>query len=177
MEEKKKVFIKGCKGHGSEIVKILTELGAKPSKGSCDKDNCVYFIDHDNEISCAPLYFEVARLVMDNYKEIELPRQQWKDGDVLVNSSYPGYYAVFKKYNDNVSFEAYFVLGDKSVLFDTTAYVEGFHLASEEEIKNLPLLFCFLMGALNVAGLCLPKNVAQNPLPDNETKRTEEGDD
>ena len=29
----------------------------------------------------------------------------------------------------------------------------------EEEIKNLPPLFCLLMSALNNAGLCLPKKV------------------
>ena len=105
MEEKKKVWIRGRKGRGSEIVKILTELGAKPTKGSYDKDNCVYFIDHDDEISCAPLYFEVARLVMDNYKEIEFPGQEWKDGDVLICDKWPGQCAVFKKYREDGVFE------------------------------------------------------------------------
>ena len=161
MEENKKVFIRGRKGRGSDIVKILTELGAKPTNDSYGKDNCVYFIDHDDKISCAPLYFEVARLVMDNYKEIELPRRQWNDGDILVNDRYTHCYAVFKKYKDNDTFEAYFILDNKDAYFDATASVEHYRLANTKELEGLPRLFVLLMGALNEVGLCLPKEVEQ----------------
>jgi hypothetical protein len=96
---------------------------------------------------------------MDNHKEIELPRRQWKEGDILINNSNPLCRAVFKKYNDGKTFEAYFVLYEKAAHFDTLAHTQYFHLASEKEMKNLPPLFSLLMGALNNAGLCLPKKV------------------
>ncbi len=177
MEEKKKVFIRGCKNRGDEIKNILTGLGATATDISFSDDKFIYFINHHNKISLALVSSEVGAIIMDNYKEIQLPQKQWKDGDVLVNNNYPSSYAVFKKYNDNGTFEAYFTLDQKTAHFDTAAYVEAFHLASAEELENLPRLFSFLMGNLNEVGLCLPKNVAQNPLPDNEIKRLKEGDD
>lgn len=66
---------------------------------------------------------------------------------------------MFKKYNGDNIFEAHFVFYEKAAHFDTLENVEHYHLASEEEIKNLPPLFSLLMGALNNAGLCLPKKV------------------
>lgn len=160
MEENKKVYIRGRKDRGDEIKDILTGLGAHPvTDVSCNNDRFIYFINHENEISVALIDSEVARIIMDNYKEIELPRRLWKDGDVLVNNNYPGCYAVFKKYNVNGTFEAYFTLGGKTAIFDATAYVEGFHFASKEELKEVPCIFTFLIGALNKAGHCLPKKV------------------
>lgn len=163
MEEKKKVYVRGRKGRGSEIHGILTGLGATDAHGMrCENEDAIYFINHKNKISCADTISEVALIIMDNYKEIELPQRQqpWKDGDILVNDRYTHYcYAVFKKYKDNDTFEAYFFLDGKTALFNNTAYVGGYHLASEEEIKNFPPLFCLLMCALNEAGLCLPKKV------------------
>lgn len=160
MEENKKVFIRGCKGRGSEVKDFLTGLGAKVPKYEFGiNDGCIYFIDHDNKISTALADSEIGAIIMDNYKEIELPPLPWKDGDILVDSNYPGNYSVFKKYNNYGTFEAYFFLEGKTALFDNTAYVEGYHLASEKEMKNLPPLFSLLMGALNNAGLCLPKKV------------------
>jgi len=178
MEEKKKVFIRGLKGRGNEVIDILTKLGAINTVSRYnDNSDYIYFINHRNEISCALVNSEMGAIIMDNYKEIALPRGRWKDGDVLVNNKFSGCYAVFKKYNNDGTFEVYFTLDQKTAHFDTAAFVEAFHLATTAEIENLPLLFCFLMGRLNEAGLCLPKNVERNPLPDNETKRLEESDD
>lgn len=167
MEEKKKVFIRGNKYRGDEIRDILTGLGASTEYVSCDNDDYIYFITHENEISIAVIGSEVARIIMDNYKEIELPQQpwkewkEWKDGDILIDNGYPKDYAVFRKYNNDDTFEAYFILEGKMAHFDATAYVEDYHLANTKEIEGLPLLFTFLMGALNEVGLCLPKKVEQ----------------
>lgn len=124
-------------------------------------------------------YIEVSKskFISEITKFKLLLRKPWKDGDILIHNNCPHCYAVFKKYKDNDAFEAYFILDHKDAFFDATAFVEHYHFAYTKEIESLPLLFTFLMGALNEAGLCLPKNVERNPLPDNETKRLEEGDD
>lgn len=160
MEEKKKVFIRGCKDRGDEIKDILTGLGAHPvTDVSCNDDHFIYFINYKNEIGVARIGSEVARIIMDKYKEIELPQQQWKDGDILVCNRYPNCYAVFKKYDVNDTFDAYFIFDNKNVNSDATAFAEAYHRATAEEIENLPRLIDFLMGYLNEAGLCLPKKV------------------
>lgn len=108
MEEKKKVFIRGRKGCGKEIVKILEELGAKPTDSSCDHNNYVYFISHDDKIYCAPIGSEEAAIVMDNYKEIKLPGQEWKDGDILVRADRNGNeFVVFERFDDDDFFYHY----------------------------------------------------------------------
>jgi hypothetical protein len=84
MEEKKKVWIRGRKGRGSEIKKILKGLGAKVYGLDCNEDDSIYFIDHENGIGVTFTDSELAQVIMDNYREIELPRQEWKDGDVLL---------------------------------------------------------------------------------------------
>lgn len=161
MEEKQKIYIRGRKGRGSEIKNILTGLGAKDIGESCDDEECVYYISHDNQIVGSFIDFELAQVIMDNYREIELLRKPWNEGDILVNDRYTHCYAVFKKYKENDTFEAYFILDNKNAYFDATASVEHYRLANTKEIEGLPLLFTFLMGALNEAGLCLPKEVEQ----------------
>ena len=141
MEEKKKVWIRGRKGHGSEIVKILEQLGAKPTDSSCDYNNYVYFISHDDDIYCAPIDSEKAAIIMDNYREIKLPRHEWKDGDVLVCDNWPGQYAVFKKYREDGVFETYFTADDGGISFNATAPVELYHLASGKELEVATKMF------------------------------------
>ena len=160
MEEKKKVFVRGLKGRGSEVVDTLIGLGAINTVSRYnDNGDYIYFINHRNEISCALIDSEVGAIIMDNYKEIKLSRQQWKDGDILVCSRYPNCYAVFKKYDVNDTFDAYLIFDNKNAYFDATAFAEAYHRASTQELKSAPRIFTFLMGALNEAGLCLPKEV------------------
>ena len=162
MKEKQKIFIRGNKDRGDEIRGLLAGLGAT-NYVSCDNDNYIYFINHENKISATLIDSEVGRIIMDNYKEIELPKMQWEDGDTLVNNNYPSCRAVFKKYNDGDTFDAYFILYDKAAYFDALAHVEDYHLASAEELKAVPSLFTFLMGALNEVGICSLKKAAQSP--------------
>ena len=159
MEEKKKVFIRGQKGRGDEIKGILTGLGAEAADISCNEDDCIYFIDHENVIYVTLIDSELAQVIMDNYKEIELTPLPWKDGDILIDDNYPKSYAVFKEYNEGHTFGAYFILINKTAFFNTSALAETFHRATTEELKTVPRLFVLLMGALNEAGLCLPKKV------------------
>lgn len=106
-------------------------------------------------------YVEVSKskFISEITKFKQLLRKPWKDGDILIHNNCPHCYAVFKKYKDNDAFEAYFILDHKDAFFDATAFVEHYHLAYTKEIEDLPLLFTFLMGALNEAGLCLPRKV------------------
>ena len=138
MEEKKKVWIRGRKGCGEEIVKILEGLGAEAKGINCNEGDCVYFINHNNEIDSVPGFCtELAQVIMDNYKEIKLPGQEWKDGDVLICDKWPGQYAVFKKYREDDVFETYFIFDDGGISLNATAPVEIYHLASGKEFEDV----------------------------------------
>ena len=101
MEEKKKVWIRGRKGRGSEIKGILEGLGAKAAEVICEDGDCIYFINHDNEIDCVPGFStELAQIIMDNYREVELPAEPWKDGDILVRTDRNGKeFVVFERFD------------------------------------------------------------------------------
>ena len=141
MEEKKKVWIRGRKGCGKEIVKILEGLGAtNPLKMACEDEDTIYFIDHKNRIFCVLAGSEAESIIMDNYREIKLPRQEWKDGDILAFNKYPGCYAVFKRFCEDHCFEAYFLIDHNEVHseihFNITASVEPYHLANAKERRD-----------------------------------------
>lgn len=139
MEEKKKVWIRGRKGRGSEIKGILTGLGAKAAGIICEDGDCIYFINHNNEIDCVPGFStELAQIIKDNYREVKLPPEQWKDGDVLICDKWPGQCAVFKKYREDGVFETYLIIDDDGISFNATAPVELYHLASGKELRSLP---------------------------------------
>ena len=147
MEEKKKVWIRGRKGRGSEIKGILTGLGAKAAEVICEDGDCIYFINHNNEIDCVPGFStELAQIIMDNYREVELPAEQWKDGDMLICDKWPGQCAVFKKYREDGVFETYFIFDDGGVSLNATAPVELYHLASGKELEVATKMFYGVAG-------------------------------
>ena len=136
MEEKKKVWIRGRKGCGKEIVKVLEVLGAtNPLEMACEDEDTIYFIDHKNRIFCVLAGSEAESIIMDNYREIKLPEQEWKDGDVLICDKWPGQCAVFKKYREDGVFETYLTFDDGGISFNATAPVEFYHLASGKELE------------------------------------------
>ena len=158
MEEKNKVWIRGRKGRGSEIKGILTGLGAKAAGIICEDGDCIYFINHDNEIDCVPGFStELAQIIMDNYREIKLPRQEWKDGDVLICDKWPGQCAVFKKYLEDGAFETYLIFDDDGISFNATAPVELYHLASGKELEDAAKLSITLARKLFVVSKKLEK--------------------
>ena len=70
MEEKKKVWIRGRKGCGKEIVKILEGLGAtNPLEMACEDEDTIYFIDHKNRIFCVLAGSEAESIIMDNLEK------------------------------------------------------------------------------------------------------------
>lgn len=163
MEEKKKVYIRGCEGHGQEVKDILAGLGATyADEFDYDNDEYIYFINHRNEIICAIVGSEIAFIIMDNYKEIVLPRRQWKNGDILVHERWPYRYAVFKKYKDNDTFEAYLIhLKNLMVCIDTLESVECYHLASAEEIRKVSKSLYAFLNNLEALRKCLSKKESE----------------
>ena len=121
---------------GRQIKKILKGLGAKVYGLDCNEDDCIYFIDHENGIDVTLSDSETAQIIMDNYREIELPRHEWKDGDVLICDKWPGQCAVFKKYLEDGVFETYLTFDDDGISFNATAPVELYHLASGKELED-----------------------------------------
>lgn len=141
MKEEWKVYIKGVPNRGDEIIKILTNLGANNDYNydGYASNYFIYFINHEGNISSAPINSEPAKIIMDNYREIKLP-EKWKDGDLLVCHMLSGNrYAVYSNDSElmkcntiityaNVDNHTYGV----NVLFDK----EDFTLASDEEHKE-----------------------------------------
>lgn len=157
MEEKKKVWIRGRKGRGSEIKGILTGLGAKAAEVICEDGDCIYFINHDNEIDCVSDFStELAQIIMDNFREVELPAEQWKDGDVLICDKWPEC-AVFKKYREDGLFETYLTVDDEGVSLNATAPVEIYHLANGKEFEVAAKMFFTLARKLFEVGKKLEK--------------------
>lgn len=159
MEEKKKVFIRGRKGREQEVIDILTGLGANVPKFEFGKsDDYLYFIHHNNEIGVALINSEVGAIIMDNYKEIELPQHPWEDGDILVYNSNPFLYAVFAKYRNDHTFETFFVLCQKEVFFNTVANIEDYHLTNEKEKEGFYRWYDYMKSYLNAANTVLKRN-------------------
>ena len=149
MDEKKKVWIRGRKGRGSEIKGILTGLGAKAAEVICEDGDCIYFINHDNEIDCVPGFStELAQIIMDNYREVELPAEQWKDGDVLICDKWPGQCAVFKKYREGGAFETYLIFDEGGLSFNATAPVELYRLPNKKELEDAAKMFYTVAGKI-----------------------------
>lgn len=78
MKEEQKIYIKGNLERGSEVIKILTDLGGRNSHSINGKNvNAYYFINSNGIIVNNYLSgSEVFSYVKEFYKEIKLPR--WK---------------------------------------------------------------------------------------------------
>lgn len=78
MKEEQKIYIKGNIERGSEVIKILTDLGGRNSHAINGKNvNAYYFINPNGIIVNNYLSgSEVFSFVKEFYKEVELPR--WK---------------------------------------------------------------------------------------------------
>ena len=83
MKEEWKVWIKGVPNRGNEVIKALTDLGAKEPffTTSGSNDNFIHFINHKGEIAYEWLDSEQGQIIMDNYKEIKLPEEQFGKWD------------------------------------------------------------------------------------------------
>lgn len=106
MEEKQKVWIRGVKDRGEEVINALENLGGKNQHGYTGVDDSrVYFISHKGNIALMNAESECAHSIMDNYKEIKLPAPQWKDGDIL-SATDTKEYVVYR--DGKTEFDGYF---------------------------------------------------------------------
>lgn len=128
MTDEQRVYIRGVKGRGSEVIKMLEERGGSNNYylDGEDPDN-IYFITHDGHIFTRYSYTEMGKIIMDYYKEIKLP-EQWKDGDILATDE--GEFCVLKG-----------TAGPSTPYFDAYLAYTGteahkWHLATEEEVAK-----------------------------------------
>lgn len=77
MKEEWKIFIKGVKDRGEEVIKTLTDLGGKNTyRYNGENDNIYYYIAPNGVIKMVASTYEAFSFVKEFYREIKLPR--WK---------------------------------------------------------------------------------------------------
>lgn len=144
MEDKQKVYIKGVPCRGEEVVKVLTDLGGEDVLFNAENENCVYFINHKGEIDYEYTDTETAKLIMDNYREIQLPNEEWNDGDILISRN-ETCYKIFSAYGRPDTVTAFYAYNVSISLNGTiTQYDDGiwicdkkdYRLATSSEVKR-----------------------------------------
>lgn len=140
MEEKQKIWIRGVKDRGEEVINTLENLGGNNQHGYTGvHDARVYFISHKGYIAIMNAESECAHIIMDNYKEIKLPDPQWKDGDILSatdTKEYVVYCDEKTKFDDE--FFTYVSVSNTDGLCrdDDTLLTKYFRLATKTEINE-----------------------------------------
>jgi len=87
MKEEWKFYVKGNASRGVEVIRVLTDLGAKNTggvRGDCSE--YYYFITHDGRIMMAREDSELASIIIDNYNEIKFP-EIFKEGYFVVREN------------------------------------------------------------------------------------------
>lgn len=102
MKDNQKVWIKGDKNRGKEVIETLENLGGI---NKCFLEgylpNQIYFISHDSHIFCTEEDSEFAKFVKELYQKITLP-EPWQEGDILI-SKYMYLFCVFEDFDKNKS--------------------------------------------------------------------------
>lgn len=138
MLEEQKVYIKGIPERMTEIIKALENLGGHGNEhylpSAAEAGDSIFFIRHDGVITFEYIKTEAALVLMDNYREIKLTPQKFKDGDILADRN--GHlFAVFKEYTHLGSFKPYVAVSDNNIISYLTE-ASTFHLATESEVKK-----------------------------------------
>lgn len=97
MTDEQRVFVRGVKGRGDEVLKMLENRGGENYYLDGADPEYLYFINHKGSISLTLLDSEFGKIIMDNYREIKLS-EQWKDGDILINKNADYKFCVFDDY-------------------------------------------------------------------------------
>ena len=95
----KKVFVRGNKERGSEVIKMLKDLGGINGDycvhGTCE--NNLYYIKNDNNIDFASLDSELGTLIQECFEELHLPEpikklpntwEEWVEQNPMVKDEY-----------------------------------------------------------------------------------------
>ena len=81
MKDSQKVYIKGVKNRGAEVIKLLEDLGGINSYHCSGNYNTFYYyIGPDGNINCEDIIGgnEVYLFLQEFYTEISLEREKWK---------------------------------------------------------------------------------------------------
>ena len=80
MKDSQKVYIKGVKNRGAEVIKLLEDLGGINSYHCSGNYNTFYYyIGPDGNINCEDIGGnEVYLFLQEFYTEISLEREKWK---------------------------------------------------------------------------------------------------
>lgn len=138
MKEDWKVFIRGVEGRGDEVIKTLTDLGAK-NYGQLDGEDAqdVYFISHNGIIGSTRFDSEVVDLLREYCHEVTLP-ERWQDGDILVTKG--GVFVVFRgiiKTEPRLIIDAYCCVNDDQIFRNDILKPAGVpRLATPSEVEH-----------------------------------------
>lgn len=139
MKEDWKVFIRGVEGRGEEVIKTLTDLGAK-NYGQLDGEDAqdVYFISHCGIIGSTRFDSEVVDMLREYCHEVTLP-EKWNDGDVLVTKEWV--FLVFRGKIETESgrliIDTYFAVSDDQIFRNDILKPAGVpRLATPSEVEH-----------------------------------------
>lgn len=138
MTDEQRVFVRGVKGRGSEVIKILEDLGGKvPPLDLGGNPKYIYFISHDGDITCMLYESEGGKIIMDFYREIKLP-ELWKDGDILVDNDDPNRFVVKNNVWNDGNFKAYLYVALKYIQESPIATFrdKNYHKADSKEVRR-----------------------------------------
>ena len=143
MKDSQKVYIRGIKNRGAEVIKALTDLGGVNSWSYAGTDEkALYYINPRGNIEYIYDYefLPECLLVNEFYREIELPEiKNWEDGDLLVK--YNGgkkEYIVYCNDKTGIRFDAikaYICVSEKGYSTKVLYYVGDAKIASKDDIK------------------------------------------
>lgn len=91
MEDKQRVYIKGDRNRGNEIIKLLEDLGGKNTyRYNGEDDNIYYYIAPDGVIKVVAYTYEIFPFIEEFYKEIKLPRWKPKNNEYYYRITWLG---------------------------------------------------------------------------------------
>ena len=137
MEDRQRVFVRGVKGRGDEVLKMLENRGGENYYLDGADPEYLYFINHKGSISLALLDSEFGKIIMDNYTELSLP-ENWKDGDVLVDRHDSQIMVLYEFVSDKEAdlFNAHIRLNGDMIILHSLEVRKRFRIATDQEIER-----------------------------------------
>lgn len=142
MKNKQKVWIRGVKGRGEEVLNALKKLGGKlrlkpgfSITGSGNDPNYIYTMTHEGVICAIIANNDFGKIIMDCLREIKLP-ELWKDGTVLFSPLHRTFAVCTEKedtqWGDVLT---HFVLFDNEIEYNCCIRKRDYRIANKKERK------------------------------------------
>ena len=138
MKNKQNVWIRGVEGRGEEVLNALKALGGKLLRNtqlSGGDDDYIYIIDHESFIAAVYIKGEIAKIIMDCYREIKLS-EHWKDGTVLFSPLHRTF-AVCTEEEDAQwgDVMVHFILNENEIEYNLAIKKSEYRIANKKELK------------------------------------------